>query len=91
MDTQTIGFLAAQAVKKNLSLTETLDPTYIEDSGNRPLWDGYVSIYNSSKKANNNLFGRIDVQIKGHEKSNISKSQIIDSVDISDMKNYLTD
>ena len=91
MDNQTIGLLAAMAVKNNLSLTETLDPTYIEDKGNKALWDGYASIYNGSERANSNLFGRVDVQIKGHEKSDFSKTQITDSVDISDMKKYLLD
>ena len=91
MDNQTIGLLAAMAVKNNLSLTETLDPTYIEDKGNKALWDGYASIYNGNERANSNLFGRVDVQIKGHEKSDFSKTQITDSVDISDMKKYLLD
>ena len=90
MDTKAIETLAINAVKNSVVTSNYLDQ-YIADNDKEPSWDGFVYIYNNSCKGKESLLGRVPVQVKGHEKSDFSKTEISHPIDMPDLRNYLYD
>lgn len=79
------------AVGNILSQTDTLH-RFIKENDKTPLWDGEVFIYNDNNWNNNNLIGRVSVQVKGKvvPKKELNKESISFSVRMVDMKHYQT-
>lgn len=90
LSTKQIETLSVNAIRDSLSLTDFLDP-FIADNDKEPSWDGNVYIYESKDHKKDNLKGRIPVQIKGKECSDLSKDTITYSMSTADLKNYLYD
>lgn len=90
MDAKAIGELGANAVINSLTVTEFLSP-YINKNDTEPTWDGNVYIYNSNNKNKSEMIGVVPVQVKGKENEDFSKDKITFSVDVSDIRNFLSD
>lgn len=68
----------------------------INDNDKEPIWDGYIYVYeyNTKQRSNEDLKGRIPIQVKGHiEKDIYSGNNKIPSYkfDVTNLKNYLND
>lgn len=90
MDKKSIETLAISAVRDSIAMTGVLDQ-YIHDNDKEPSWDGHIYIYSGKNKKNNNMTGRVSVQVKGKVKGNLEKDEIKESVRVSDLKHYLND
>jgi hypothetical protein len=88
MDTNAIETLAANAVSDSITIADILLP-FIEKNDKEPSWDGQIYLYNSSRKAKDNMMGYVRVQSKGHECNYLSKKKITFPVNTDDMRNYL--
>lgn len=77
------------AVANVLSQTNTLR-RFIKENDKTPLWDGEVFIYNDSNWDNDNLIGKVSVQVKGKvvSKKELNKENVSFSVKMVDMKHY---
>lgn len=77
------------AVANVLSQTDTLR-RFIKENDKTPLWDGEIFIYNDNNWNNENLVGKVSVQVKGKvvAKNKLKSKNISFSVGIVDMKNY---
>lgn len=64
MNSSKIETLAANKLGDSLIITDLLDP-HIAKKDKEPLYDGYVYIYNNDNNKNENLIGRVAVQVKG--------------------------
>lgn len=82
--------LATNAVKKSI-LTSKFLSQYISENDKEPSWDGFVYIYSREEKTKKDLYGRVPVQVKGKYWEDLSKDQIVYSIEIADLKSYLTD
>lgn len=53
--------------------------------------DGSITLYNDESRKKDNIYGRADIQIKGHEvkKDELSKESIQETVSVADLKNYI--
>lgn len=90
LNSLTIETLAISEVKNSIIETHYATP-YIADNDKEPSWDGKIYLYNSTNNKNENFLGRIDVQVKGKESNNLTKTEITYPVRIVDLKNYLKD
>lgn len=90
LDAKAIETLSVNAVKNCIVTSEYLDQ-FISDNDKEPSWDGFVYIYSDNSKKKDKLKGRVPVQIKGHQESNFSNSEISYSMEIADLTNYLYD
>lgn len=90
MDSKAIETLAINAVRDSIVLSDFLDQ-FITDNDKEPSWDGFVYIYNGNSRKKEMLKGRLPVQVKGTENSDLSKDEISYSVEVTDLRNYLYD
>lgn len=79
------------AVANVLSQTDTLR-RFIKENDKTPLWDGEVFIYNDNNWNNENLVGKVSIQVKGKvvPKKELTKESVSFSVRMVDMKHYQT-
>lgn len=87
--------IATSSIKNIISRNSYLKPI-IDDNDKTPVWDGDVFVYRTKDrdKKNENLIGRVPVQVKGHEvvtTSGLNQNNIRFRVKKEDMKKYLTD
>ena len=90
MDNQQIEAEAVSKVKTRVNLTDFLS-SYLDENDKTPSWDGFIYIYDSKRKANDNLIGRLPAQIKGHETQCFDKKEISYEIKITHLRNYLND
>jgi len=88
--------IATSCIKMLLSRSPYLQPI-IDDNDKTPVWDGDIFVYNTKDryKKNENLIGRVPVQVKGHEVEKVDNNDKIETikfrVKIEDIKKFLTD
>lgn len=87
-----IESLATSAVEKAIAQTEYLAP-YINSKDKEPVWDGGIYAYHhaSQHHSNDDLAGRVPIQIKGHITANPNRDEASFSVKINDLRNYLAE
>lgn len=90
MDAKQIEEVAVEYIKKRVNLTDFLS-SYIPTNDKEPSWDGSIYIYKSNRKANDNLNGRLPVQVKGHYSTDLTESEISFPIEIAHLKNYQSD
>lgn len=90
LDKKAIETLSVNAVRNSVVTSEFLDQ-YIPDNDKEPSWDGFVYIYGNKSKKKSNLRGRMAVQVKGKECSDLSNKSITFQMSVTDLKNYLYD
>lgn len=86
--------LIEQAAKSELidSLIDAgIFSSYISDNDKEPSWDGFIYIHNNKNLKKENIVGRIPIQLKGHEDSNLNKIEVTFYVERVDLQNYLKD
>ena len=79
---------AVNAVKEVLTNTEMLEPKYINSGDKMPSWDGSVLIYDNTNTRKKENLKKVDVQVKGFEKTKFPKNHTKESVNLNDLKNY---
>ena len=67
MKNKRIEETAINALKTVLLRCETLD-SFIGSNDKTPSWDGSVFVYRNESQKNDNLIGRVPIQVKGTEK-----------------------
>lgn len=87
--------VATSSIENLISRNSYLKPI-IDNNDKTPVWDGDVFVYRTKdrNKSNNDLIGRVPVQVKGYEVEridNINLKNIKFRVDKEDMQKYLTD
>lgn len=87
-DTQ-IEQWGVDAVANVLSETSTLR-RFLKENDKTPLWDGDVIIYKNKNWCNENIIGKVSVQLKGKlaTKNELAKDSISYPVKIVDLVNY---
>lgn len=65
--------------------------TYISQNDKTPVWDGSIYLYANNSERSDSLKGRISVQVKGKEFSQIAKPPFMYRVKVSDLRNFLYD
>lgn len=92
MDSRKIEGMAVDKVKEAIRDTDRLSP-YIQENDREPIWDGFVYVYNDSNQNNDNLRGRVAVQVKGKEykEKNDFKNKIKYPVKVSSLSAFLRD
>lgn len=90
MDSKTIEDLAVEKINHILLQTEQIDTSDIKSNDKTPSWDGSITLYKSHSRKKNNIYGKANIQIKGHKvKANeLAKESIKERVNVSDLKNY---
>lgn len=90
MDSKTIEDLAVEKINHILLQTEQIDTSDIKSNDKTPSWDGSVTLYKSRSRKKNNIYGKANIQIKGHEvkENKLAKESIKETVSVSDLKNY---
>lgn len=81
---------AISALENALLDCSRLHP-YIKKDDKYPIWDGEVCLYKDSRINNEDLLGRVSIQIKGKKTSTIARSKFTYSAKVSDLRNYLKD
>jgi len=87
MNSKKIEELAAIKVREKILLTDKLSP-YIKDNDKTPVWDGTVLLYKDCEQCNENLVGRVEVQVKGELNNDFNKKTISFSVEIVELNIY---
>ena len=83
--------MATTKLKECLLRTNKVVPK-INDMDKEPLWDGHLYLYNSENDIKNeNVKGRIPIQVKGTCQGGLKRSKISYSVSIDDLKKYKID
>ncbi|UKI53759.1 MAG: hypothetical protein L6V86_01470 [Treponema sp.] len=84
--------MAVDKVKEAIRDTDRLSP-YIQENDKEPIWDGFVYVYNDCNQNNDNLRGRVAVQVKGKEykEKNDFKNKIKYPVKVSSLSSFLRD
>ena len=92
MDSILIERYSINYLKEELLSTRQLVP-FINENDKEPSWDGMINFYKDSKISNDNLLGRVPIQVKGKKESfkNFKKRKISYPIEITDLKNYLND
>lgn len=87
-----IESLATSAVERAIAQTDYLTP-YINSKDKEPVWDGGVYAYHhaSQHHSNDDLAGRVLVQVKGHIVENPDREEVSFSVKITDLRNHLVE
>ncbi len=83
--------LSVHAVMQLFLTTGLIDVSDIKSNDKTPSWDGSITLYNDESRKKDNIYGRADIQIKGHEvkKDELSKESIQETVSVADLKNYI--
>ncbi|MDL2255319.1 hypothetical protein LJC38_01875 [Parabacteroides sp. OttesenSCG-928-K15] len=89
MDSAKNEFLAVGEVEKSLVVTDLLVP-HIPKQDKEPLYDGYVCIYKNRNHSNENMIGRVSVQVKGTF-ARKAKKEIVFPVKKVALEKYLTE
>ena len=94
-DIMDVEKIAAASIQNLLSRNSYLQPIVIYND-KTPVWDGDIFVYKTKdrNKKNENMIGRVPVQVKGHEIKQIKDTEsgvIKFRVEIADIKQYLTD
>lgn len=89
MDTES---LATGAVEKAIAQTDYLAP-YINSKDKEPVWDGGIYAYHHASQyhSNDDLVGRVPIQVKGHITANPDKEEVSFPIKIDDLRNYLVE
>lgn len=84
--------LGITKLEEAIAKTDYLDSN-IARKDKEPSWDGNVEVYNTAGNVHSkaDLAGIAKVQVKGHIENNTTKKSIMYPVEISDMRNFLTD
>lgn len=84
--------VATSTIENFLARTETL-MAHINKNDKVPVWDGEVFVYKSKPHRNENLIGRVPVQVKGiiDKRKSSGTMYFPYSVDMIDVKNYYND
>jgi len=90
LNTDKIERSAVRKIEEIIDKNQFLKP-FIEKGGSFPIWDGSIFIYNSSKARNDNLEGRINIQVKGTQVSSFSGDTFRHPFRVSDLNAYLKD
>lgn len=85
-----IETISVNAVRDSIVMSEYLDQ-FIPDNDKEPFWDGAVYIYKSDDHKKENFQGRVPVQVKGQECSDLSLDEISFPVRTTDLRGYLAD
>lgn len=87
-----IEMLGIVKLEEAIAKTDYLDSN-IARKDKEPSWDGNVEVYNTAGNVHSkaDLAGIARVQVKGHIENNTTKKSITYPVEISDMRNFLTD
>lgn len=87
-----IEIIATSTIEKLISRNSYLK-TYIESNDKTPIWDGYVFVYRNKNrnKKNEDLIGKVPVQVKGHESEVIENDKIKFRIDLESIKKFYTD
>lgn len=89
MKNKRIEETAINALKTVLLRCETLD-SFIGSNDKTPSWDGSVFVYRNESQKNDDLIGRVPIQVKGTEK--VMTSDYADfSCRVTDLMNYYRD
>jgi hypothetical protein len=67
MDSNAIETLAVSSVRDIVALSDGLNQ-FISINDKEPAFDGFVNLYHSNRKTNENFYGRVTVQVKGTQK-----------------------
>lgn len=89
MDTMAVEQYAVDAVRDCINYSDHLSP-FVSDNDKEPSWDGHIYIY-GSKKSKEHLKGRIPVQVKGTEQTDLTRAEITFRMSMADLRNYLHD
>lgn len=90
MNKRHIETISVAAVSKSISHTRYLSP-YIQSDDKEPSWDGHIYIFNDIINKKEDLKGRVPVQVKGKLCKDLTKNEVTYSVNVVDLKNYLSD
>lgn len=87
-----IESLATSAVERAIAQTDYLAP-YINSKDKEPVWDGGIYAYHHASQyhSNDDLAGRVPVQVKGHITANPNREEVSFSVKITDLRNHLAE
>ncbi|KGK86564.1 hypothetical protein [Clostridium sp. HMP27] len=87
-----VEIAATSTIEKLISRNSYLK-TYIDSNDKTPIWDGNVFVYRNKNcnKKNEDLIGRVPVQVKGREVSKIENNNIKFRIDLESIKKFHTD
>lgn len=86
-----IETIATAAITSRISKTGLLAP-YINSGDKEPDWDGAIYVYKTpGRHSNLNFYGRVQTQVKGLSKSNLSKDTINYNIKVNSLKHYYDD
>ena len=80
---------AVNAVEDYFAVSELVD-TYLSTNDKEPQWDGHLYLYKNGNHTNENLLGRIPVQIKGRECKTL-EGRTTFSISVASLQAYLRD
>lgn len=89
LNTNQIEKRATDAVSTGIMASPLLDPI-INSNDKTPCWDGEVFVYKSTSFCNENLLGRVPIQVKGREKKGEIR-KVTYSCEVSVLENYYRD
>lgn len=81
--------LAISALDDRLGYIDRLK-TYTTKRDTQPIWDGCINVYKDNSQRKDVLIKAVPVQVKGDTKQAIKKNTIYYSVDIADLKGFMT-
>ena len=86
-----VELMGVEFVKLAIAKTDYLVPN-INDNDREPSWDGNVEVYRKAGDfhSKDDLIIKVPIQVKGHKENNVKKKSINYSVEISDLRNYLS-
>ena len=90
MDTRKIEQKSIIFLKDYLTDSNYIEP-YIEENDKTPCWDGQIFLYNSASKKIENIYRKIDVQIKGEVSRNLTDKNISYAIELRNLRNYYND
>lgn len=88
MNKKAIETLSVNAVRNSIDVCDLLSQ-YINDNDKGPMLDGYITVYDKCGKKNEDCQGRVNVQVKGKESNDLSKSEISYNVSVSHLTHYM--
>lgn len=86
-----IETIATAAIISSVSKTDLLAP-YINSGDKEPEWDGGIYVYTiPGRHSNLDFYGRVQTQVKGLSRNDLSKSTIKYKVKVNSLKHYYDD
>ncbi|MBQ3426196.1 MAG: DUF4365 domain-containing protein [Clostridia bacterium] len=83
-----IELMSICRLKECLLHTKRVVPV-INDTDKEPIWDGHLYLYKEENEIKNqNLLGRIPIQVKGTCRGNTKRNKFSYGIDIGDLKQY---